>query len=224
MEESLYYYCIDQGAVVVEEVTMPDDQGIVDTLSCTLQQDGSREWRCYELKVTKADFRSPAKLSFVGDYNYFVLPKELYEAMKQEIPSEIGVLLYRPYAEMEDTELLTSGTFTIVKKAKKTPLKVAQEELTNRFMASLFREVRKAKRMEYGVRVFQTEQLYTELKRRAEIQNPFEDKRFYEQFMEEGTNDTIDHLKEELSAVQKEYQELANKRQSARRLPTEPLE
>ncbi len=34
MESSLYQYCIEQGGIVVEEVTMPEDQGIVDTLSC----------------------------------------------------------------------------------------------------------------------------------------------------------------------------------------------
>ncbi|EOK82054.1 hypothetical protein SI3_01474 [Enterococcus faecium EnGen0147] len=56
IESSLYQYCIEQGGLVVEEVTMPDDQGIVDTLSCLTKFDGSREWRCYELKVTKADF------------------------------------------------------------------------------------------------------------------------------------------------------------------------
>lgn len=97
IESSLYQYCIEQGGLVVEEVTMPDDQGIVDTLSCLTKFDGSREWRCYELKVTKADFRSTAKLSFVGHYNYFVLPSKLYEEAKTEIPTGIGVLVYRPY-------------------------------------------------------------------------------------------------------------------------------
>ena len=45
IESSLYQYCIEQGGLVVEEVTMPDDQGIVDTLSCLTKFDGSREWR-----------------------------------------------------------------------------------------------------------------------------------------------------------------------------------
>lgn len=48
-------------------------------------------FRCYEIKATKKDFHSPAKKSFVGDYNYFVLTKELWEAVKDEIPNEIGV-------------------------------------------------------------------------------------------------------------------------------------
>ncbi len=117
IESSLYQYCIEQGGLVVEEVTMPDDQGIVDTLSCLTKFDGSREWRCYELKVTKADFRSTAKLSFVGHYNYFVLPSKLYEEAKTEIPTGIGVLVYRPYTIEE--EMPASGTFMIAKKAAK---------------------------------------------------------------------------------------------------------
>lgn len=48
-------------------------------------------FRCYEIKVTKEDFHSPAKKSFVGDYNYFVLTEELWETVKDEIPAEIGV-------------------------------------------------------------------------------------------------------------------------------------
>lgn len=31
MEEVLYYYCRENGDIVVEEVTMPNEQGIVDT-------------------------------------------------------------------------------------------------------------------------------------------------------------------------------------------------
>lgn len=162
METSLYQYCIEQGGIVVEEVTMPDDHGIVDTLSCLTKFDGTREWRCYELKVSKADFRSTAKLSFVGNYNYFVLPQTLFDEVKAEIPTGIGVLVYRPYGIAE--EMPASGTFIIAKKAMKQPLAVAEEALLNRFMASLFREVRKAKQMERGVKYFPTDQLYKELK------------------------------------------------------------
>ena len=146
METSLYQYCIEQGGIVVEEVTMPDEHGIVDTLSCLTKFDGTREWRCYELKVSKADFRSTAKLSFVGNYNYFVLPQTLFDEVKAEIPTGIGVLVYRPYGIAE--EMPASGTFIIAKKAMKQPLAVAEEALLHRFMASFFREVRKAKQME----------------------------------------------------------------------------
>lgn len=48
-------------------------------------------FRCYEIKVTKSDFYSSAAKSFVGHYNYFVLPKELYYEVKDEIQDGIGV-------------------------------------------------------------------------------------------------------------------------------------
>ena len=221
IESSLYQYCIEQGGLVVEEVTMPDDQGIVDTLSCLTKFDGSREWRCYELKVTKADFRSTAKLSFVGHYNYFVLPSKLYEEVKTEIPTGIGVLVYRPYTVEE--EMPASGTFLIAKKAAKKELAVPEEALTNRFMASLFREVRKAKQMERGVKYFPTDQLYKELKRRSENQDPFSNERYYERFLEEIASQAINELQEEVIALQHDYEYL-RQQQQIRRLPTEPLE
>ncbi|EMF0524700.1 hypothetical protein H7562_001563 [Enterococcus hirae] len=221
METSLYQYCIEQGGIVVEEVTMPDDHGIVDTLSCLTKFDGTREWRCYELKVSKADFRSTAKLSFVGNYNYFVLPQKLFDEVKAEIPTGIGVLVYRPYGIAE--EMPASGTFIISKKAMKQPLAVAEEALLNRFMASLFREVRKAKQMERGVKYFPTDQLYKELKKRSDSQDPFAKERYYERFIEETENQAIQDLQAEINALQQDYENLRQKQQ-VRRLPTEPLE
>lgn len=221
METSLYQYCIEQGGIVVEEVTMPDDHGIVDTLSCLTKFDGTREWRCYELKVSKADFRSTAKLSFVGNYNYFVLPQTLFDEVKAEIPTGIGVLVYRPYGIAE--EMPASGTFIIAKKAMKQPLAVAEEALLNRFMASLFREVRKAKQMERGVKYFPTDQLYKELKKRSDSQDPFVKERYYERFIEETENQAIHDLQAEINALQQDYENLRQKQQ-VRRLPTEPLE
>ncbi|EMF0148903.1 hypothetical protein NXO50_001395 [Enterococcus hirae] len=221
METSLYQYCIEQGGIVVEEVTMPDDHGIVDTLSCLTKFDGTREWRCYELKVSKADFRSTAKLSFVGNYNYFVLPQTLFDEVKAEIPTGIGVLVYRPYRIAE--EMPASGTFIIAKIAMKQPLAVAEEALLNRFMASLFREVRKAKQMERGVKYFPTDQLYKELKKRSDSQDPFAKERYYERFIEETENQAIQDLQAEINALQQDYENLRQKQQ-VRRLPTEPLE
>ena len=34
-------------------------------------------FRCYEIKTSKSDFKSKAKKSFVGDFNYFVLMQKL---------------------------------------------------------------------------------------------------------------------------------------------------
>lgn len=51
------------------------------------------DFRCYEIKVTKSDFNSKAAKSFVGHYNYYVLPQKLYEEVKGDIPKGIGVYI-----------------------------------------------------------------------------------------------------------------------------------
>ena len=50
-----------------------------------------RQIYCYEIKQSVQDFHSKNKLSFFGNKNYFVMPYELYEKVKNEIPKEIGV-------------------------------------------------------------------------------------------------------------------------------------
>ena len=50
-------------------------------------------FRCYEVKVSKADFHSAAVKSFVGHYNYYVLTRELYDQVKEEIPDWVGVYI-----------------------------------------------------------------------------------------------------------------------------------
>lgn len=84
-------------------------------------------WRCYEIKVSKADFYSKAKKTFVGHFNYFVMPIELYESVKHDIPAHIGV-----YDE-----------FRCIKRAKKQNLLVDEQILTNSFIRSLSREFHK---------------------------------------------------------------------------------
>lgn len=53
--------------------------------------DTQGDFRCYEIKVTKADFHSLCKKSFVGHLNYYVMPEELYHEVKNEIPNDVGV-------------------------------------------------------------------------------------------------------------------------------------
>ncbi|MDA1616266.1 hypothetical protein PDK03_06615 [Bacillus cereus group sp. TH204-1LC] len=81
-------------------------------------------WRCYEIKVSLADFRSKAKKTFCGHFNYFVMPKELFEKVKDEIPSHVGVYV--------------NGM--CVKKAKKQKLLVEEKVLKDSLIRSLSRE------------------------------------------------------------------------------------
>ena len=50
LEKMLYAYWEEQGATAVEEVSLPDDAGIVDTLVMQTAADNARTWRCFELK------------------------------------------------------------------------------------------------------------------------------------------------------------------------------
>lgn len=87
-------------------------------------------FRCYEIKVTKADFHSPCHNSFVGHLNYYVLPVELYEAVKDEIPEGVGVYVSR------------GGSAYSVKKARRRPVE-DPDTLKDSLIRSLCREVTK---------------------------------------------------------------------------------
>jgi len=85
-------------------------------------------WRCYEVKVSLSDFRSKAKKTFCGHYNYYVMPSELFEKVKDEIPSHIGVYV--------------NGNHS-VKRAKKQELSVDEQVLKDSMIRSLCREFTK---------------------------------------------------------------------------------
>lgn len=52
-------------------------------------------FRFYEIKVTKTDFHSGNHNTFLGHYNYYVMPKELAEEVAHEVPADIGIILYK---------------------------------------------------------------------------------------------------------------------------------
>lgn len=88
LEESIYAATNKQGVFGCFEVTIGWwGKERVDYLT----YDTKGIWRCYEVKATVSDFRSPAAKTFIGHYNYFVMPGELYEKVKEEIPAGIGV-------------------------------------------------------------------------------------------------------------------------------------
>lgn len=219
LEKTLYQYCLEQGSYVVEEVVMPDKKGIVDTLSYQQLADNQIEWRCYELKVTKADFHSKAKLSFIGNYNYFVLPQKLYLEIQDEIPNRIGVLIYRAFdkkaVEATPQNLRTPGFLMIAKKAQFQDLQVDEAQLTSHFVASLFREVDKAKKVEKGLQLYSDDKLFKELRKRQktgyDVYNP--DKNLYDRFVADLRDEAIDGLQDELDARNAECQELKLKLQ-----------
>lgn len=51
------------------------------------------DFYCYEVKSCVADFNSKNGHNFIGDFNYYVMPRELYEQVKDKIPYNVGVLV-----------------------------------------------------------------------------------------------------------------------------------
>lgn len=98
--------------------------------------DAKNEIRCYEIKVSKADLNSGAKKSFVGDFNYFVMTRELWNALNKERKWEayygIGVLVDNEYG------------LECVRKAKRKPVHFAtRAKLMGSMVRSMSREIRK---------------------------------------------------------------------------------
>lgn len=85
-----------------------------------------KEITCFEIKVSVADFHSKAKVSFVGNRNYYVLTEEVYEKVKDEIPHDIGVYVYKPkhlekviWCSEEDKYIQIGDYLTLVKSCHK---------------------------------------------------------------------------------------------------------
>lgn len=84
-------------------------------------------FRCYEIKTSKSDFYSKAKKTFVGNFNYFVISRDLFEEVKSDIPGNIGVYI--------------SGRCE--KRAKRQELLVDKDVLKDSMIRSLSREYQK---------------------------------------------------------------------------------
>lgn len=99
--------------------------------------DTSEIWRCYEVKISKSDFHSKNHNTFIGNFNYYVMPIELYKQVKSEIPEGIGVYIpedrqYHGYPELKN-----------VHHAVRRDLAVDEQTLKNSMIRSLCREVDK---------------------------------------------------------------------------------
>lgn len=51
------------------------------------------DFYCYEVKSSVEDFHSKNGHNFLGDYNYYVMPEEVFEKVKNEIPYYVGVFV-----------------------------------------------------------------------------------------------------------------------------------
>lgn len=80
---------------------------------------------CYEIKISKSDFKSIHGHNFVGNFNYYVIPKELYDKLslddfKKNNREDIGVIVYYSNSKMlrvvkksSNREYLANNLYTI---------------------------------------------------------------------------------------------------------------
>lgn len=111
-------------------------------------------FRCYEIKVSKSDFHSDSKLSFCGHYNYFVLTRELYNKVQDEIPDGIGVYVGQSCVKRPKKQDIDSKLFTTRRtiKGKSTEVSIPWTEmLKDSLIRSLTRDSQK---------LFKSETLY----------------------------------------------------------------
>ena len=104
-----------------------------------------REVYCYEIKQSLQDFHSKNKLSFFGNKNYFVMPYELYEKVKNEIYNNfpnIGVYvpIKTPNYGDKDYTYDIYDQLVCIKRAIKQELKADKEVILSSMLRSMQRD------------------------------------------------------------------------------------
>lgn len=94
-------------------------------------------YRAYEIKNSKSDFYSDCAWSWIGNYNYFIMPYDLYTEVKQDIPDGIGVWVVREY----------SKNMECVKKPKYRELLCSPSDMMFALMQGLSREYKKYRKL-----------------------------------------------------------------------------
>lgn len=96
------------------------------------------DFYCYEVKSSVEDFHSKNGHNFLGDYNYYVMPGEVFEKVKNEIPYNVGVFV-------PDSMHYRGNWYNLksVKKAKRKDRERPALEMLLMMFRSAAREVRK---------------------------------------------------------------------------------
>lgn len=141
LEHVAYKHLMKMGTYLCFEVMMPSEYYSNNERVDLLSYDTNHIWRFYELKVSKSDFHSKAKKTFLGHFNYYIMPYDLYVQVKDEIPKEIGV-----YAASQSPNNANRFWMECVKKPVKQELRIDHNKLMFSFMQSLSREYQKYRR------------------------------------------------------------------------------
>ena len=139
IENIAYNYLWERGKYLVFEVAIPraiQNKYHRERLDL-LEYDSDGTFRGYEIKRDLADFHSGCAWSWICNYNYFIMPKTLYDKVKDEIPDGIGVwVCYEGYK-----------TMTCVKKPKRRELLCSKEDMMKMMIQGLSREYKKYRKL-----------------------------------------------------------------------------
>lgn len=86
---------------------------------------------CFEIKVTKSDFKSQHGHNFIGNMNYYAVPEEIYKEIEPLVPDGIGILVY-----------LHKGQYCGLRTKRKATFREMTEEDQKWLLLSVFKRVR----------------------------------------------------------------------------------
>ena len=103
------------------------------------------EFICYEIKISKSDFESRNGHNFVGDKNYYIVPEEMIEFVKEKLKfnRQVGLIEYKQNGK--------NGVFNIRKRCVSKPSQIdygTSSILMFNLMKALQRECNKYRRDE----------------------------------------------------------------------------
>ena len=139
IENIAYNYLWKKGWYGVFEVAVP--RAIINKYHRErvdfLTYETSGIYRAYEIKRDKADFYSNCAWSWIGHYNYFIMPYKLYFEVKDDIPEGIGVWIIRE----------NSKVMECIKRPKKRELLCSSEDMMFALMQAMSREYKKYRKL-----------------------------------------------------------------------------
>ena len=139
IENIAYNYLWKQGKYLVFEVAIPraiQNKYHRERLDLC-EYDSNGIFRGYEIKRDLNDFKSGCALSWICNYNYFIMPNDLYNKVKDEIQDGIGVWVVRE----------NSKSMECVKRPKRRELLCSKEDMMVMMIQGLSREYKKYRKL-----------------------------------------------------------------------------
>lgn len=107
------------------------DEGVVDFIGV----DNNELIYCYEIKQSLSDLKTKNKLTFVGNYNYLVIPNGFYNKYQKEIDEKLSENLVDVGIIEVDIEI---GKLFYIRKAKRREIDVnVKEQIFFRIITSM---------------------------------------------------------------------------------------